>query len=141
MAKFEALKVEDFKGKVLLIDFWTFECWNCYRSFPWLNSLEKSYHSKGLEIVGIHSPEFEREKKRNAIQEKMKAFKLKHPVMMDNDFAYWHAFNNQYWPAFYLIDAKGEVRYRFVGEVHTNTAKAKSISQAVEKLLKEAGAQ
>ena len=131
------LSKSDLKGKVTVMDIWTFACWNCYRSFPWLNSLENKYKSKNFQLVGIHTPEFDHEKNRSAVEAKVKEFKLHHPVMMDNDFAYWQKLNNQYWPTFYLIDKQGQVRYRFIGETHGNTRKSNAIESAIELLLNE----
>lgn len=131
------LRMQDLRGKVVLLDFWTFECWNCYRSFPWLNGVEKKFASQGLQVIGIHTPEFEHEKSRIRLEEKIDEFKLHHPVMMDNDFAYWRSLSNRYWPAYYLIDKQGRVRALFVGETHAGGAQAQSIEAEIEKLLKE----
>lgn len=131
------LRVADLRGKVVLLDFWTFECWNCYRSFPWLTALEKRYKEKGLQVIGIHTPEFEREKVRENIEEKMEEFGIHHPVMMDNNFAYWNAMNNRYWPAFYLIDKQGNIRASFVGETHEGDRNAEAIEKVLLQLLAE----
>ena len=85
------LSVKDLRGKVLLVDVWTFGCWNCYRSFPWLNSLEEKFSAEDFQIIGIHTPEFDREKDPDNVAKKIEEFKLHHPVMMDNNFAYWRA--------------------------------------------------
>ena len=131
------LKMEDLKGKVVLLDVWTSACWNCYRSFPWLNSMKKKYQDKGLQVIGIHSPEFEYEKNYDNVVAKAKEFKLHHPIMLDNDFAYWNALNNQYWPAYYLIDKQGNIRHLFIGETHAGDNKAKRIESAIAELLAE----
>ena len=133
----EPLSKEDLLGKVTLMDIWTFACWNCYRSFPWLNSLETKYTDKPFSIIGIHTPEFDHEKDRSAVEKKAKEFKLHHAIMMDNNFAYWKKLNNQYWPTYYLIDKKGMVRYRFIGETHADTRKSEAIESAIEILLSE----
>ena len=133
----EALSVSDLEGRVVLIDVWTFECWNCYRSFPWLNDLEARYSDKGLKIIGIHTPEFAREKVIANIKEKVKEFKLHHPIMVDNDMAYWRALNNRYWPAFYLVDKKGNIRTVVVGETHRGDRNAVKIEAVLQKLLLE----
>lgn len=127
----------DLKGKVVLIDFWTFECWNCYRSFPWLNDLEARFADRDLAVIGIHTPEFAHEKERERVEAKIAEFELPHPVMMDNDFGYWRAMDNFAWPAFYLVDRRGQVRYRFVGETHKGDARAEAIESALENLLAE----
>lgn len=131
------LKKEDLLGKVVLLDFWTFDCWNCYRSFPWLHKVEDKFKDKGLQVIGVHSPEFPHEQERLRLEKKVEKYKLEHPIMMDNDFAYWKAMENKYWPAFYLIDKKGVVRQRFIGETHSGGAQAKRIEVAIEQLLKE----
>ena len=131
------LTKKDLLGKVTLVDIWTFDCWNCYRSFPWLHGIEKSYQSKGFQIIGIHSPEFDHEKIHSNIIAKMKTFKITNPVMVDNDMAYWRSLNNRYWPAYYLVDKKGNVRASFIGETHKDSAQANKIEALVEKLLAE----
>jgi len=133
----EPLRISDLRGKVVLIDVWTFECWNCYRSFPWLKSVEDRYGPKGLMVIGVHSPEFEREKDRDAVAAKAREFTLDHPVMIDNDFSYWSALGNRFWPAFYLVDKRGRLRYHFFGETHDGDPRALQIEAAVEKLLSE----
>ena len=134
----QPLRLADLRGKVVLIDFWTFDCWNCYRSFPWLKEIEATYADQGLEVIGVHTPEFDHEKIRSNIVEKVKEFDLHHPVMIDNDFSYWRAMGNRYWPSFYLIDKRGVIRAVFLGETHSGSARAKKVEAAVERLLKEA---
>jgi len=131
------LQMDELRGKVLLLDVWTFECWNCYRSFPWLNQVEQRYAPQGLQVIGIHSPEFERERDPAAVAAKADEFDLDHPVMIDNDFRYWDALDNRVWPTFYLIDKQGRIRYRFVGETHTGEPQALRIERALERLLAE----
>lgn len=131
------LKLADLSGKVVLIDVWTFECWNCYRSFPWLNDMESRLAPRGLQVVGIHSPEFAREHDPAAVRRKTEEFGLRHPVMLDNDFRYWKALGNQYWPAYYLIDKQGRIRARFVGETHKDSSQARLIEQTIEALIRE----
>jgi len=132
------LRVESLRGKVLLLDVWTFECWNCYRSFPWLGDVERRFADEGLQVIGIHAPEFERERDADAVQRKADEFGLHHPIMIDNDLRYWRALDNHYWPAFYLVDRRGFIRRRFVGETHAGSAQAASIEQAIAALLAEA---
>ena len=131
------MRMKDFAGKVVLLDFWTFECWNCYKSFPWLRSVERRFHKKGLEVIGVHTPEFEHERDIDNVREKVKEFKLKHPVMIDNDFSYWRAMGNRYWPAFYIIDKRGYIRGIFVGETHVGDQRAKVIEGLIDILLAE----
>ncbi|MEE9351469.1 MAG: redoxin domain-containing protein [Thiotrichaceae bacterium] len=129
------LTLESLKGKVVLLDFWTFECWNCYRSFPWLNALEKQFAEEDFQIIGVHSPEFKHEHDRKQVEAKIKEFELHHPVMMDNDFSYWKALNNRYWPAYYLIDKEGLVQGKFFGETHQGDSNAKAIEALIRQLL------
>lgn len=123
------------RGQVVLIDFWTFECWNCYRSFPWLNDLEAKYRERGLAVVGVHTPEFEREKVPGAIRDKVREFQIRYPVMVDSDKRYWNALQNRYWPAFYLIDREGRLRELYVGETHAGDRQARAIESAIDALL------
>jgi glutathione peroxidase-family protein len=131
------LQVADLRGKVVLVDVWTFGCWNCYRSFPWLKSLESRFGEQEFQVVGIHSPEFEHEKARERVAAKTRKFGLTHPVMLDNDFAYWRALGNRYWPAFYLVDRQGMIREVFVGETHAGDARAQRIERQLRSLLAE----
>lgn len=123
------------RGSVVLIDFWTFECWNCYRSFPWLNGLESKFRERGLKVVGVHTPEFEREKVLGHIREKVREFGIRYPVMVDSDHGYWNAMQNRYWPAFYLLDREGRVRELYVGETHAGDRQARAVEAAIEALL------
>ncbi|UCE90214.1 MAG: redoxin domain-containing protein [Pseudomonadota bacterium] len=132
------IKLADLKGKVVLIDFWTFDCWNCYRSFPWLHALEEQFSDQPFQVIGVHTPEFDHERVRDNVEKKVAKFRLTHPVMMDNDFSYWRAMNNRYWPAFYLIDKRGRVRARFVGETHSGDRNARAIETRLRELLAEA---
>ena len=128
---------ESLRGKVVLLDFWTFDCWNCYRSFPWMRAMEARLAPKGLQIIGVHTPEFEHEKIKSNIEAKIREFGLHHPVMIDNDFSYWRAMGNRYWPTFYIIDKRGDVRAVFVGETHEGDRQARKIESTIEDLLAE----
>lgn len=134
----EPLQLSDLRGRVLLIDIWTFDCWNCYRSFPWLKALEAQFSDESFQVIGVHSPEFEHEKVRANIETKVDEFGLEHPIMIDNDFSYWRALDNRYWPAFYLIDKQGNLRAVFVGETHAGDVQARRIEQMISTLLAEA---
>jgi len=131
------LRLADLRGRVVLLDIWTFGCWNCYRSFPWLNGLEARLKNQGLQVVGIHSPEFDRERDLAALKRKVQEFHLEHPIMVDNDLRYWHALGNRYWPAYYLIDKSGRIRAKFFGETHAGDPQAKRIEATLESLLAE----
>jgi len=131
------LKRADLKGKVVLLDVWTYGCWNCYRSFPWLNELEASLSSENFLVIGIHTPEFGHEKDASNVLKKIKEFKLHHPVMMDNDFSYWKALGNRYWPTFYIIDKQGRIRSVHIGETHAGDQNARRIEAEIRQLLAE----
>ena len=131
------LMVGDLKGKVVLVDIWTYGCWNCYRSIPWLNSLEEKFGPEEFIIVGIHTPEFDHETKREKVVAKCEEFNVTHPVMMDNDFAYWKALKNRYWPTFYVVDKQGKVQGVFIGETHEGDKRAKNVEKLIAKLIKQ----
>ncbi len=131
------LSLRELRGEVVLIDFWTFDCWNCYRSFPWLNEVGEKYGNRGLQIIGVHSPEFRHERDRKLLEAKVREFRLAHPVMIDDDFSYWKAIGNRYWPAFYLVDNRGQLRYRFAGETHAGDRRAIEIERRIGELLAE----
>lgn len=131
------LNWSDLRGKVVLIDVWTFECWNCYRSFPWLHGVESRYGAQGLQVIGVHSPEFDAEKVRGSIEAAVRKYELKFPMMIDNDHSYWNALGNSYWPAFYLVDRQGRIRAGFVGETHDGDTNAQRIESTLKALLAE----
>ncbi|HJU79041.1 MAG TPA: thioredoxin family protein [Nitrososphaeraceae archaeon] len=109
-------KLSDLKGKVVLVDFWTYSCINCIRTIPYLVDWNQKYSDKGLVIVGIHSPEFEFEKDIDNVKQAVTRFGIEYPVLLDNDKGTWNAFQNSYWPRKYLIDSEGYIRYDHIGE-------------------------
>lgn len=111
-----ALTLAELKGKVVLVDFWTYTCINCQRTFPYLKSWWQKYKDQGLVIIGVHSPEFEFEKDSKNVTQALKDFGLTYPVVQDNNFATWKAYGNDSWPAEYLIDKDGHIRYQDIGE-------------------------
>lgn len=112
----KSLTISDLKGKVVLVDFWTFSCINCIRTLPYVKDLHKKYADKGLVIIGVHTPEFAFEKLPENVQKSISDFGLLYPIAMDNEYATWNNFENHYWPAKYLIDMNGNVRYTHFGE-------------------------
>lgn len=113
----EPFLLADYIGeKVILVDFWTYSCINCQRTTPYLNAWWDKYEDDGLLIVGIHSPEFEFEKDEANVKAAVEKFKIKYPVVMDNDHSTWSAFGNRYWPHKYLIDLNGDIVYDHIGE-------------------------
>lgn len=111
-----ALTLESLRGKVVLVDFWTYSCVNCVRTFPYLKSWDQQYRDKGLVIVGVHSPEFEFEKNPDNVKRALEKYGITYPVALDNQLSTWTAFQNLYWPAHYLINQNGEVVYTHFGE-------------------------
>lgn len=131
----EPMTLEQLKGKVVIIDFWTYSCINCQRTLPYLRAWNEKYADKGLVIIGVHAPEFEFEKSEKNVAEAIKDFNLTYPVVQDNNFATWRAYNNRYWPAKYFIDKEGYVRYSHFGEGAYDESE-----RVIQELLKEAGA-
>ncbi|HUO22490.1 MAG TPA: cytochrome c biogenesis protein CcdA [Caulobacteraceae bacterium] len=107
---------EQLKGKVVLVDFWTYSCINCLRSLPYVKSWAQRYAAQGLVVVGVHTPEFAFEKQPDNVKKAVHDFGVTYPVAMDNDYAIWRAFGNDSWPAHYFIDAKGQIRFVHLGE-------------------------
>lgn len=112
----EPLSVEKLKGKVILVDFWTYSCINCIRTLPYLNAWHEKYAGKGLIIIGVHTPEFEFEKDYNNVKSAVEKYGIKYPVAQDNDYATWRAYKNNYWPRKYIVDTRGDIRYDHIGE-------------------------
>ena len=131
----DPLTLEQLKGKVVLVDFWTYTCVNCIRTFPYLKLWHSRYADDGLVILGIHTPEFEFEKDYYNVLEATQENGIAWPVAQDNDFETWTAYNNRYWPAKYLIDQDGVIRYDHFGEGHYAETE-----REIRKLLEEAGA-
>jgi cytochrome c biogenesis protein CcdA/thiol-disulfide isomerase/thioredoxin len=129
------LTLMELRGKVVLLDFWTYTCINCIRTLPYIKNWNDKYKDKGLVIIGIHSPEFEFEKNAGNVEKAIKDFDIGYPVVQDNNFATWTAYSNQYWPAEYLIDAKGVIRHTHFGEGNYDESE-----QWIQKLLNESGA-
>ena len=131
----QPLTMAGLRGKVVLVDFWTYTCINCIRTLPFLKGLYAHYHKDGLEIVGVETPEFTFEQEASNVQQAINSDGLRYPVVQDNRYGTWNAYQNQYWPAEYLIDAKGQVRHTQFGEGNYKEDEA-----AVRELLYEAGA-
>jgi thiol-disulfide isomerase/thioredoxin len=129
----EPLRNEDLRGRVVLIDFWTYSCINCIRTFPYIQSWHEKYQNKGLVLLGVHTPEFNFERERANVAQAAQEHGLSYPIAMDNDYVTWNAFHNHFWPAHYLIDVDGTIRYRHFGE--GNYAETE---QAIQSLLREA---
>ncbi len=120
----QPLTMQGLKGKVVLVDFWTYSCINCIRSIPYLEAWQKEYGSDGLVIIGVHTPEFQFEHNFTNVAEAVKRFNITYPVVLDNNYTIWNAYSNQYWPADYLVDKNGYVRYLALGEGDYNQTNA-----------------
>jgi len=126
--------MEDLRGKVVLVDFWTYSCVNCVRTIPYLKSWYEEYEDQGFVIVGVHTPEFEFEKEAANVRRAVRDLGIDWPVVLDNRYVQWRAYSNRYWPAHYFIDAEGRVRYYHFGEGEYDTS-----GRVIRRLLQEAG--
>jgi len=123
---------EALKGKVVLVDFWTYDCINCRRSLPYVNQWARRYADKGLVVIGVHTPEYDYENYIGNVREQVKKLGIEYPVAIDNRYTIWNAFSNQFWPAHYFVDAHGQVRYVHFGEGAYDTQE-----QVIQQLLAE----
>jgi len=130
------LSSKSLRGKVVLIDFWTYSCINCLRALPYVEGWAQKYKDAGLVVVGVHTPEFAFEKERSNVEKAVRDLKITYPVAIDSDYKIWQAFNNEYWPAHYFIDGKGRIRYHHFGEGEYGESE-----RVIQELLRENGAQ
>ncbi|MGY4225105.1 cytochrome c biogenesis protein CcdA/thiol-disulfide isomerase/thioredoxin [Bradyrhizobium sp. USDA 4503] len=128
------LSFSGLKGKVVLVDFWTYSCINCLRSLPYVRAWADKYRDRGLVVIGVHAPEFAFERNVDNVKRAVATLGISYPVAIDNDYRIWRSFENQYWPAHYFIDANGRVRHHHFGE--GNYAESE---QVIQRLLAEAG--
>ncbi|MGO2570866.1 MAG: cytochrome c biogenesis protein DipZ [Serratia proteamaculans] len=129
------LTAESLRGKVVLVDFWTYSCINCLRTLPYVKAWAEKYRDQGLVVIGVHAPEFAFERDIGNVTKEAKKLGIDYPIAIDNNYSIWRAFNNQYWPAHYFIDANGHIRYQHFGE--GDYAQSERVIQA---LLRQAGA-
>jgi len=129
------LNAEALRGKVVLVDFWTYDCINCQHTLPYVKDWAKKYEKDGLVVIGVHTPEYGYERIIDNVKDQVKKLGITYPVAIDNNYAIWRNFDNQYWPAHYLIDAKGQVRYSHFGE-----GRYEAQEQMIQQLLQEAKA-
>ncbi|MCE4060730.1 cytochrome c biogenesis protein DipZ [Pandoraea sputorum] len=129
------LTAQALRGKVVLVDFWTYSCINCLRTLPYVKAWAQKYRDQGLVVIGVHAPEFAFERDINNVKKAVNDLGVDYPVAIDNNYAIWRGFNNQYWPAHYFVDAQGRVRYHHFGE--GNYAESERV---IQQLLREAGA-
>jgi cytochrome c biogenesis protein CcdA/thiol-disulfide isomerase/thioredoxin len=112
------LTLDELKGKVVLVDFWTYSCINCLRSIPYVRAWAEKYRDHGLVVIGVHAPEFAFERNIENVKNAVTTLKIGYPVAIDNDYKIWRAFENEYWPAHYFIDAKGKVRHHHLAKAN-----------------------
>ncbi|AZF05472.1 cytochrome c biogenesis protein DipZ [Pseudomonas sp. R5-89-07] len=127
------LSKESLRGKVVLVDFWTFDCINCQRSIPYVKEWARKYEKDGLVVIGVHTPEYPFERVVDNVRKNVAKLGLNYPIAIDNNYAIWRAFDNQYWPAHYIVDAEGKVRYTHFGEGSYDAQE-----QVIQQLLAEA---
>ena len=130
-----ALTSESLRGKVVLVDFWTYDCINCQHTLPYVKDWAQRYEKDGLVVIGVHTPEYGFERIISNVRDQVKKLGITYPVAIDNNYAIWRNFDNQYWPAHYLIDAKGQVRFTHFGEGRYETQE-----KMIQQLLQEAKA-
>jgi thiol-disulfide isomerase/thioredoxin len=123
------------RGKVVLVEFWAFECVNCLNSRAWVESIAQSKAALGLVVVAVHTPELRDERSPDKVRAAVARLGIHYPVMIDGDYSYWNALGNQYWPAFYLIGRDGLVHGRDYGELHVGDGSARSVEALLEQLL------
>jgi len=122
------------RGKVVLVDFWTYTCINWLRTLPYVRAWAEKYKDRGLVIIGVHTPEFDFEHDLDNVRQAVKDMRVDHPVAVDNDYAVWSAFDNHYWPALYFVDAQGQIRHHQFGE-----GRYEQSEMIIQQLLTEAG--
>jgi len=130
----QPLTAADLRGKVVLVDFWTYTCINWLRSLPYVRKWAEKYKEQGLVVIGVHTPEFRFEKDVDNVRRAAKEMKIDFPIAIDNDYAIWRAFDNHYWPALYVIDAQGRIRHHQFGEGEYERSE-----RIIQQLLSEAG--
>jgi thiol-disulfide isomerase/thioredoxin len=129
------LRLGQLRGKVVLVEFWAFECVNCRRTQPWLHAIQQRYADKEFVIVSVHTPELPEERSIANVRKAVAEQRITNPVMVDDDYSYWNAMKNQYWPAFYVIDKRGRIAARAIGEMHVGQARAAELERAIEEQL------
>jgi thiol-disulfide isomerase/thioredoxin len=112
----EPLKLKDLRGRVVLIEFWTFGCYNCRNTLPYVKGWDARYRAKGFTVIGIHSPEFDEERRIEYLRREVASLGIMYPVVTDNDYQTWKAYDVEAWPTMFLLDKRGRIRWRHVGE-------------------------
>lgn len=128
----EPLKLKDLRGRVVLIEFWTFGCYNCRNTLPFVKSWDDRYREKGFTVIGVHSPEFDDERKVENLRREVSSLGIRYPVVTDNDYQTWNAYKVEAWPTVFLLDKQGRIRLMHVGEGDYDEAE-----RLIQKLLAE----
>ncbi|HLN99990.1 MAG TPA: redoxin family protein [Pyrinomonadaceae bacterium] len=128
----EPLTIKDLRGRVVLVEFWTFGCYNCRNTLPFIKAWDSRYRDKGLTVVGVHSPEFAEEKQVENVRREVASLGIHYPVVTDNDYATWRAYDVEAWPTIFVLDKDGHIRWNHVGEGAYDQTE-----QVIEKLLAE----
>jgi thiol-disulfide isomerase/thioredoxin len=129
------LTVEALRGKVILVEFWAFDCINCLRSAAWVESMAEKHAAAGLVVIGVHTPELPEERVAAKVRDAVQRLAIRYPVMIDGDYSFWKAMNNRYWPAFYVIGADGRIRAQDIGEMHVGESPALQLESTIDELL------
>jgi thiol-disulfide isomerase/thioredoxin len=133
------LTLAGLRGHPVLVEFWTFDCVNCRNSLPWMKRIYARYAPQGLTVIGIHSPELEHERDPAAVAAHVKSLGIPYPVLIDNDFRYCTALDNQFWPAFCLIDAQGRLKATRIGELRSGERSSDDFEREIEQALATGG--
>lgn len=129
------LKLADLRGSLVLIEFWTFDCYNCRNTLPWLKAIHAEYGPRGLKVVSVHTPELPQEREPANVRAAVKQLGITYPVMIDGDSSYWRAMNNRYWPAFFLVDPAGKIVLGAFGELHRGEKRGDAMEAAIRDRL------
>jgi hypothetical protein len=129
------LTLAELKGKVVLVEFWAFQCVNCLNSKAWVESMEHDKSAAGLVVIGVHSPELPEERSPDAVRRAVSRLGIHYPVMVDSDHSYWNATHTKYWPTFCIIGRDGLLYASLIGEMHVGDERAKAVEAAIDQLL------
>ena len=132
------IRPADVRGRVVLVEFWTFGCGNCQATVPAMRRLWKDYRNNGLLVIGVHTPETDSERELEHVRGAIERQKISFPVALDNDYRIWKSFGNRYWPTIYLIDAHGALRFAHIGELREGTSEWRDLTRRIEALVAEA---
>jgi thiol-disulfide isomerase/thioredoxin len=131
----EPLTLASLRGSVVLVEFWTFDCYNCRNTLPWLKAIHAEYGPQGLKVVSVHTPELPQERDPANVRTAVKELGITYPVMIDGDSSYWRAMKNRYWPAFYLVDRDGRIVLSAIGELHRGDKRGDAVEAAIRERL------